>query len=804
MRDAEHYQFICEMIADCIVSFQINDDNTLHIEWTSGQESIAGYAREDLIENFVDYVHPDDRESTRQKLAAIHLGKMVAFKCRLQAPDDTLHLIDYQIYPIKEVAQSAQPRFYGLIQDITQSNQLEPELSEDKVLLNTLMGGLPDDSIYFKDHELRHIRVNQNMIDRLRQEGKSTTNIIGKTDSEIYGKAFGEQTRLTEEQIITTGEPIIGLIESRPLADGETLWTSTSKSPLRDANGQIIGLVGITRKINDIIQTHEALQASEEAAQQFQRQLRALQEINIELAREETFDSLCHSAVALGRLALEVDRLSMWFLDETVPNTMVGSFGTNEQGKIRDERNKRHLFSSDSHVMKLLAEETPVYYWEHTNLYNDNHEIIGSGWQAMALLWDGDNHIGWLSADNFISQEPPPPHFLELIRLFSSGIGHLCTRKRTERNLQENEALLRTVIDADPNYIYVTNADGYFILVNQAMAALHNTTPAEVLGQLDNCLDGHSTEELEAARAENLAIIHSQQPKFIAEESYTTPSGITRWLQTTKIPLSLRGNPDCILGVSVDITERKHTEKHRLDLARERERIVVLQRFISGAAHDLITPLTTMRTSLYLLRKTIEDEKSLNRLDILDDQSSHIEASVNNLLKMSRIDRSTFRFEPVAFNQIVEDIIMEQSQVAITRDQQIVCKLAESIDQVLLDYNEFRYALRQLLANALAYSEPGDQVMVQTSLANEQVVLTVIDYGSGIAPEDLPHIFDPFYRAKARQTDKGGVGLGLTITKWIVEAHNGQIQVESTVGSGSTFRVYLPLKIENGNDTSSQ
>jgi len=138
----------------------------------------------------------------------------------------------------------------GVGREITEQKRIEEALRHEKALLDALMDNIPD-SIYFKDQRSRLLRVNQKEMTDLHMNDMSQ--IVGKTDADLWGEEFGRKTFADEQRLMETGEPIIGLIESRKLEDGQTNWTWTTKVPLRDDNGHIVGLVGITRGINDLM-----------------------------------------------------------------------------------------------------------------------------------------------------------------------------------------------------------------------------------------------------------------------------------------------------------------------------------------------------------------------------------------------------------------------------------------------------------------------------------------------------------------------------------------------------------------------
>ncbi|MBN1991262.1 MAG: PAS domain S-box protein [Anaerolineae bacterium] len=148
-----------------------------------------------------------------------------------------------------------------LQQEIAERKQIEEALQSEKALLDALLDNIPD-SIYFKDWKCRLTRVNRKMLQDLNLGDMSQA--IGKTDVELFGEEFGRKTLAEDRQLIETGQPITALIESRPLENGQINWTLTTKAPIRNTAGQIIGLVGVTREINELIQTQEHLRESEE------------------------------------------------------------------------------------------------------------------------------------------------------------------------------------------------------------------------------------------------------------------------------------------------------------------------------------------------------------------------------------------------------------------------------------------------------------------------------------------------------------------------------------------------------------
>ena len=144
-----------------------------------------------------------------------------------------------------------------VFRDITEQRKAKKDMEYEKSLLDALMNNIPD-SIYFKDQQCRLLRINRGMMKSLNMTQDSDYYL--KTDIDLFGEEFGRETVKADLHLIETGEPIVGMIESRKLDDGSLNWTSTTKAPIWDANDNIIGLVGVTRTINDIKRAEEALQ----------------------------------------------------------------------------------------------------------------------------------------------------------------------------------------------------------------------------------------------------------------------------------------------------------------------------------------------------------------------------------------------------------------------------------------------------------------------------------------------------------------------------------------------------------------
>jgi len=214
------------------------------------------------------------------------------------------------------------------------------------------------------------------------------------------------------------------------------------------------------------------------------------------------------------------------------------------------------------------------------------------------------------------------------------------------------------------------------------------------------------------------------------------------------------------------------------------------QRFIADISHELRSPLTTIRGNVDLLRRmNCVDKPSL---DAIQSETERMTRMVSDLLLLAQADAGLpIRRERVELDTLILEVY-RQVRPAVGDIELVIGE--EDQATILGDPDRIKQLMLNLVDNAIKYTPKGGRVTLGLRRAQGQAVLTVSDTGIGIPPEDLPHIFERFYRVdKARSRAAGGVGLGLSIVKWIVQAHGGRIDVHSEPGQGTTFTVWLPL-----------
>jgi len=257
-----------------------------------------------------------------------------------------------------------------------------------------------------------------------------------------------------------------------------------------------------------------------------------------------------------------------------------------------------------------------------------------------------------------------------------------------------------------------------------------------------------------------------------------------RFLQAQTRPVEFGSQEKGVLVALYDITDIRKLEKIR-------------QEFLANASHELKTPLTSIKGYVEtLLNGALEDPKH-NRsfLETIDEQTHRLMRLIEDLLDLSAIEgrKTAYRFEPVALKPIVERLLLALHPQAGAKDVALTHSIPDDCPAVRADAEKVAQILMNLMENAIKFNRPGGHVTVHAQGQGDHVAIQISDTGPGIPAEDLPRVFERFYRGdKSHSNAVPGTGLGLAIVKHLVEAHQGKATVESTLGEGSTFRVFLP------------
>lgn len=252
----------------------------------------------------------------------------------------------------------------------------------------------------------------------------------------------------------------------------------------------------------------------------------------------------------------------------------------------------------------------------------------------------------------------------------------------------------------------------------------------------------------------------------------------------------------------VETQLKLYWQRRQIEALREQDRQYydhlsqLKDQFLRTASHDMKNPLSNIMNAILLLERHghMDDEQGQYFINSIKRSTAQIRNLINDLLDLARIETGlALMVEPVSLNSLLrlcyEDALLPAQQAGI----HLHLTPCPGNPQIRVDPQRMQQVLQNLLSNAIKYSSPGSSVMLEASLLEESIAITVSDEGLGIPENALPHIFESFYRVDSPgHLQVGGTGLGLAIARSIVEQHKGSLHVQSRLGEGSSFTVMLP------------
>jgi two-component system phosphate regulon sensor histidine kinase PhoR len=337
--------------------------------------------------------------------------------------------------------------------------------------------------------------------------------------------------------------------------------------------------------------------------------------------------------------------------------------------------------------------------------------------------------------------------------------------------LSDGKQQLELILQAMGQGVMVLDREGRITLTNSSLLKVLGTdrdlarrTPLEVFRR----------PELENAVRAVLAGEPVQTLEITTGSNHVLQAGVSPVTNAA-------GAVDSAVVVFHDLTEIRRLERMRRD-------------FVANVSHEFKTPLTSIRGYTETLLSGAKDDPSIavDFLNTIQRNAQHLEMLVSDLLKLARLesevpsDRDVIDLKPM-----IEDVIASRRSAIHEREVKVVLECPET--QIHADRSRLYTALANLIDNAIHYNKPGGEVRINAEIEDGYLFLAVVDTGQGIPSEELPRIFERFYRVdKSRGRDSGGTGLGLSIVKHAIESQGGTITVTSRLGTGSAFTIRLP------------
>jgi PAS domain S-box-containing protein len=354
---------------------------------------------------------------------------------------------------------------------------------------------------------------------------------------------------------------------------------------------------------------------------------------------------------------------------------------------------------------------------------------------------------------------------------------HIITEQVNARKLVEaNAERFRFMLNAIPQQVWTATPSGLLDYVNQVVRNDFGDSTADIVG--------HGWQKY--IHADDLPLAISAWTKaletggeYVVEFRLLFYDGIYRWHLARALPLVEDGQVKLWLGTNTNIDERKNNEQKK-------------DEFLSIASHELKTPLTSIKAFNQLMSRT----NDANRLDsFIKKSSDHIirlEKLISDLLDVTKINsgKMDYAMEPFGFKKLLTESIENVQHISPLHE--II--LDNVVDLTYIgDYYRLEQVINNFLTNAIKYSPEGKRVVVNSKIEKDNIVVSVQDFGIGIAEKDLDKLFDRYYRVDNTAMRFEGLGLGLFISSEILKGHKGSFWIESKQAEGSTFYFTLPL-----------
>jgi PAS domain S-box-containing protein len=815
----ERYRVITEYMSDYAYALDVAPDGSAKIVWLTGAFSaITGYTREEINElaAWDTVIFPDDIPVLRTQYQGLLQGQPRTVEIRLKKKSAPYFCwVRHSAYPVFSDDQRRVVRIYGTAHDISDRVQAEEMLKRHFVqqVVVAELGLLAIQEQYF-DHladyaillceqaleaDLCEISMYDAVNDQITQVLHSLTKPTGFEATSDGGQVryalqhresvvmldMAQETRFQPSPAllqmgIQTG---ICVVIPRQLHPGG-VFAVYHRAKVQYKDDDVYFLQSVANVLGTFLERQQARQGEQE-----QRKFSdALQEITLLLTSKLNLENVLNTILEFVAQWIPGHQASTIMLlnaqDEGVQFASQRGYDsirhelTQTRLHFADLPVIQHIISTGQTLMILNTLESPLW------VMPPNAAWIRSYLGVPIIL--EDQCLGIINVDSgFINAFDDQD--AARLQAFASKVAiavrnsHYTTeleRRVLERTaaLQNQQATIQAILEASAEAIIATR-DENIIFANQATTLMTGYATPELLSQPIRFL---RPEDITPEEAEKLSEITAT---LLRGEVWRDATRIRRKNGTVfdaGVTISLIQNQGAKAMDEVIILRDISTEK-ALDAQTER--------FIADAAHELRSPITVLNTRLYLMRR--RPELMSDHIQVLEKIVIRMNRLVSDLLDMSRFKQGQIALQKQVI--VIQDVLAEVLLLLAGEAEQKFIQLEfDSFStplQVLADPHRLHQVFTNLINNAINYTPEHGQVSVSATLDTAAtVIIKIQDTGSGIPPEQLPFIFQPFFRGNTKQP---GTGLGLSITREIVLLHEGDIQVSSVVGTGTTFTVRL-------------
>ncbi|CAH0994809.1 Adaptive-response sensory-kinase SasA [Emticicia aquatica] len=733
----ERYRLATKATSDAIWDWDLASGTLF---WGEGFKQLFGYNEDELssdIYSWISHLHPEDSERISNSIREFIDGNDLNWKAefRYQKADGLYAYVIAKGF-IQRDNDGKATRMVGAMQDVTNQKEREQQLKlYESVVLNTNDSVMITEAEPFDEPGPRILFVNEAFT---KMTGYSAEDVIGKSPRILQGPQSDMEELNRLGTALRNWQPYeVTTINYKK--NGEPFWINFSVTPIADETGWYTHWIAIERDITEKV-NHE--QQLIEANRKIVNTLESIQDGFYALDKNWVVTYWNKEAEKL----LKVKR------EEIIGKNLWQTFKQIVALRFHNE------------YIRAVEENTPVRFEEYLS-------DLGS----------------WFEMSAFPSEDGMTVYFKDITE-----------RKRNEQEIKSERNLLRTLIDNLPDTIYYKDTDARKLISNKFDYSLIGAeTEEEVLGKTD--LELFSSNLTHEGYKHDIEILKTGKPLVNYEEYFTTHNGNPIWLLTSKMPIKDdKGKIVGLLGIGRDITERKVAEEKIKNVNNELEKYVQqllisnaeLEQFAYVASHDLQEPLRMITSFLTQLEKKyndVLDERGKQYIYFAVDGAKRMRQIILDLLEFSRIGRAEDKMELLDLNELVNEIlILHRKQI---KEKKAVISI-NNLPKLITSKNYMRQVFQNLISNCLKYTSTQDGIIPEISISAESFEnhwqFSIADNGIGIDPKYFDKIFIIFQRLHNKD-EYSGTGIGLAITKKIIENLGGNIWVKSEEGKGSTF-----------------
>ncbi len=753
----ERYRIVTELISDYAFSLQVEPGGSLRHEWITDASftRTTGYIHTELDKNDnvnLSLYFPEDEPVLQAELEQTLRNEPTSGQHRIRTKDGQIRWLQISRLPVWDANEERVNRYYGIAQDITERKQAELALEESKERYRLLTETISDFVLLVDVTSGKTLYISP-PYERAFGYKLDEINQINGTDR-IHPDDLVRVLAARDQ--VTGGTPIEGFEYRARTKSGNYLWLEAYSNPVKDAQGKVTQVIVSARDITSRKQTEMALKASEE--------------------RYRIVSELISDYAYFYRFNADGTRTREWITDSVERVTGYSPSEMPQKTKGLADSNYLGDYDAAQADIEQIHQGTPLN--REFQIYTKQHELR---WLNVFRrpVWD-ENHqnvIGYYGVAQDITE-----------------------RKQVELALKESEQRYRKISELISDYAFYSRVN------------LDGTTEREWITDSFLRVTGYDPKEISGTdthilfHPESLDLLNADSKRILTGESVTndyriiTKQGAIRWLTLVRQPVWDEDEKRVVgyYGVARDITEHKQVEAQKMKLLLEQEQFSMVSHLVVALSHDFRTALATIETSRYLTERLIGDEvrpKVQSKLESIQRSVNHLAAQLENLHMVSFLTVPSPI--PSNLNFLINGIIGDQIYKARQKEITLTFTADDAMPLLRIDAVKIEKAIRHLIANALSHTPNAGQVNVYTRHTTDEAIIEVQDSGAGISVETANHIFEPFFRGdEARTVEMGGVGLGLTIVKMIIEAHGGMVNVTSAGDNGSIFTLRLPLQYE--------